>query len=88
MLRGDYAVEHRADILNLVHNEEKAEKAEHPLHRIMNVGEWPRTICIRTTDIHLPHRIGEAIHRAHKGNLHVHYNAESLLVRVNWSRDK
>lgn len=43
-------------------------------------------LVIKTTDIHLPRRIGEAMHRAFHGELHVHYDEENYFVRVEWWR--
>ncbi len=85
-LSGIYLQEHKTDIINLAHNEEAAEKAEHPLHRIMAVEEEADQIIITTTDIHLPRRIGEALHRAHHGELDFHYEAEGIPLRVHWQR--
>jgi hypothetical protein len=39
---------------------------------------------ISTTDIHLPKRIGEALHRAYKGELELNYEKQNCFVRVNW----
>ena len=68
-------------------NQENQEKVEHPLHRIMNVHERAGTIRIETTDIHLPRRIGEALRRAHKGDLAINYENEGCFVRVSWTRN-
>jgi len=40
---------------------------------------------ITTTDVHLPRRIGEAVHRAYRGDLDVKYSPDEYTVRVNWS---
>jgi hypothetical protein len=85
-LSGRYLQEHKADIINLAHNEEVAEKAEHALHRIMAVEEHADQVLITTTDIHLTRRIGEALHRAHHGELDFHYEEEGSLLRVSWQR--
>lgn len=84
-LQGTFLQRHKAEILNLVHNQEADEKADHPLHRIMNIEERADTITIQTTDIHLPRRIGEALRRAFKGNLELQYDQSSCVVRVNWT---
>jgi hypothetical protein len=41
---------------------------------------------VTTTDIHLAHGIGEALHHAYQGELEFHYNSDQNLMRVNWSR--
>jgi hypothetical protein len=85
-LSGPYLQEHKTDIINLARNEEAAENAEHALHRIMAVEEQADRVCITTTDIHLPRRIGEALYRAHRGELDFHYEEEGNLLRVSWQR--
>ncbi len=87
-LGGDFLRQHRTEILGLTRNEEKLEKGEHPLHRIMKIEDRAdgREVVITTTDIHLPRRIGEALHRAYEGELDYHYEEESYFIRVNWRR--
>jgi len=76
----------KADMLNLVRHQGTAEKAEHPMNRIIAVDEGPAAIVITTTDIHLPRRIGEAIERAFHGKHTTHFDAGGYFVRVNWGR--
>ncbi len=77
-----------SEIMRLARNVEEAEKREHPLNRIMAI-EQPAddSLSITTTDIHLPRRIGEAVHRAFHGDLQVHYDENNYFVRVEWHRD-
>lgn len=77
----------RGEILNLARRLELLEKELHPLHRIMNVEMGPDQIVINTTDMHLARRIGEAIRRAHKGDLAIRFAEETSFVRVNWRRE-
>ncbi|MEW5792343.1 MAG: BCAM0308 family protein [Pseudomonadota bacterium] len=85
-LSGDFVRQHQEEILHLARHEEAQEKAEHPLHRIMNIEAGSDGIVINTTDIHLPRRIGEALHRAYRGDLDFHYDEESALFRAHWRR--
>jgi hypothetical protein len=85
-LSGLYLQEHKAEIINLAHNEEASEKAEHALHRIMAVEEHADHVIISTTDIHLPRRIGEALRHAHRGELDFRYEEEGSRLRVSWQR--
>jgi NMD protein affecting ribosome stability and mRNA decay len=87
-LTGAFTQAHKAEILNLARHHEKQENTEHPLHRIMKIEEHPDAIVIKTTDIHLPQRIGEALRHAYKGELDMHYDEEGYLVRINWNREK
>lgn len=87
-LSGAFALSHKAELLQLARHHEKKENAEHPLHRIMKIEEHPNAIVIKTTDIHLPQRLGEALRQAHNGKLDMHYDEEGYFVRVNWNRER
>jgi len=86
-LAGPFVKAHRDEILALARHQEELEKGEHPLHRIMDVSTEPDDMTITTTDIHLPRRIGGAVHRAFHGNLDVDYVHDTYFVRVHWQRD-
>jgi hypothetical protein len=87
-LSGSFLGRHRTEVLGLARHQEEQEKGEHPLHRIMSIEEQGGIIVINTTDIHLPRRIGEALHSAYEGELDFHYDKESYLIRVSWKRDE
>jgi hypothetical protein len=53
----------------------------------MQVEEKAESVIIKTTDIHLPHSIGEALRHAYKGSLEFRYTAESYSIEVEWSRE-
>ncbi len=86
-LTGGFVDAHRAELLQLVRNQEAREKGERPLHRIMDIAEAPGEVVVSTTDIHLPRRIGEAVHHAFNGELDFRYEEEAYFLRVNWTRD-
>jgi RecG-like helicase len=86
-LSGRFLQEHQEEILNLVCNEEQDENAERPLHRIMQIEEGTDGMVITTTDLHLPRRIGDALHRAHQGEISFHYIEEGNILRVHWKRE-
>lgn len=86
VLRGDFLREHEEEIWNLVRNLEEAERSEHPFNRIMAIEELDDGYLITTTDIHLPRRIGEEVHRAYAGSLEYHYLLDGDEIRVEWSR--
>lgn len=86
-LKGPVVREQKTELLRLARHQEEAEKAEHPLNRILRIEEdAPDTLRITTTDIHLPRRIGEAVHRAFHGALDIHYDEKNYFIRVNWNR--
>ncbi len=87
-LKGPLVRDQKSEIVRLARNQEEAEKAEHPLNRIMAVEEeGPETLRITTTDVHLPRRIGEAVQRAWHGDLKLDYDEHNYFVRVDWQRD-
>lgn len=84
-MSGDFIRQHRQEIVNLARRHEKEERSLHPLHRIISIEEHTDMVTVATTDIHLPKRIGQALHRAYKGSLDLHYDKDSCFVRVNWT---
>ena len=87
-LRGGFVAKHRNEILSLTENTAALEKGEHPLHRVMAIDERDGEIEITTTDIHLPRRIGNALHKAFKGSFDFHYDEEGYFLRAVWERDE
>ena len=87
-LEGEYLHEHADEALRIVHNTEKLENGNHPLHRIMEIIRDGARIEIHTTDVHLPRRIGHALEDAWGGTLDTHYDEEGYLARVHWRRDE
>ncbi|MEW6681302.1 MAG: BCAM0308 family protein [Nitrospirota bacterium] len=85
-ISGPYLTAHRDELLGQARNEETAQRADHPLSRIMAVEEHPDRVTITTTDLHLPRRIGEALRRAYDGELTIDHEKQSYLVRVTWTR--
>ena len=86
-LRGDFAQEHKEEMISLARHQEEAEKKEHPLNRIISIEEDAQGIVINTTDIHLPRRIGEAVKRAFHGEIEDHFEKDGYFVRITWSRE-
>jgi NMD protein affecting ribosome stability and mRNA decay len=83
-LHGDFTRQHASEILSLARHEEAAEKAEHPLNRIADIERTEAGLVITTTDIHLPRRIGEAIKRAYRGTLGMHFDGAAYFMRAEW----
>lgn len=86
-IEGQFAPEHKDEVLSLVRNLESREKAEHPLQRIMAVTEEASDkLLITTTDVHLAQTIGQALERAYGGELVFHYNKDEYLLHMRWRR--
>jgi NMD protein affecting ribosome stability and mRNA decay len=84
-LRSDFAREHKAEMIRLARHQEEAEKKEHRLNRIISIEEDAQGVVFNTTDIHLPHRIGEAVQRAFHGKIETHFEEDEYFVRVSWT---
>jgi len=85
-LKGDFLISHHEEITNLINNEEKLEKGEYPLERIMVVQENNGKTLITTTGVHIALRIGKALNRAYQGELSFNYGDGEKSIRVFWSR--
>lgn len=86
ILDGEYVALHGPALIQIARAQEDQQRDEHPLHRIMDVASTADRIEITTTDIHLPRRIGEALKRAHDGDLAVTFSEDAYEIRVHWHR--
>jgi hypothetical protein len=85
-LSGGFLADHREEIDGLIKNVAETENAEHPLHRIMDIATGEDALLIRTTDVHLPRRIGEALKDAYDGEFEFHYEDDVQRIRAAWAR--
>jgi NMD protein affecting ribosome stability and mRNA decay len=85
-IEGDYQREHRDEVMRRVRRCEAAEKAAHPLQRIIELRPEGEGLLVTTTDSHLARRIGEALAKSYKGSVEYRYAAEDNLLRVTWRR--
>jgi hypothetical protein len=85
-ISGEFALAHRDEILARARHVEQREKAEHPLQRIIEVRDDRDEIVVTTTDVHVAHAIGAALHAAFKGELQAPWAEKGELLRVRWSR--
>lgn len=85
-LEGGFLSQHKSEILNSITNTERAEQAARPLERIISLTDQGARIEIRTTYEHIARRIGEAIHRAYKGELAIQYPEGEKYARISWKR--
>ena len=86
-LTGKFLQSHGSEIMNLIKNEERAEKAKHPLERIMEIKQESGSIVVLTTGIHVARRIGEAIHNSYHGDYELKYGDAEKTVSIAWHRD-
>lgn len=86
ILEGEYVASHGPELVQIARAQAQHERDEHPLHRIMDIASNADRIEITTTDIHLPRRIGEALKRAHDGELSITFSEDAYEIRVRWHR--
>ena len=85
-MEGPYLAAHEKELVQIARHQAEQERAEHALHRIMNIESRPGSLEITTTDIHLPRRIGEALARAHDGELTIRFSEDAYEIEVRWHR--
>jgi len=83
-LSGPSLRKRRNELLNVIRRQEAEAKRNHPLCRVMGIVDSGDAIVVRTTDSHLPRRIGEALWHAYHGELKLHYGEDPRLIRMNW----
>ena len=81
---GARALEAGDEVVNLIRNVERAERAEHPLERIMELEVRRDGLVVTTTGLHLARRIGNAVERRFHGDARIQYLPESSELRVDW----
>ena len=77
-------VVHKADVLNLIHNEEKRACRVNPLERVMAIRERSGGVDIETTTEHLAQRLGNHLNRAFRGKIQYKWSHKDKLARVEW----
>jgi len=85
-LSGDFAHQHREEIMGLVSNKVEDQKGQHPMKRLMGVKDEEGDIVLPFTDRHLPRGIGKALESAYEGEFEIHYTEEAGIVRAWWKR--
>ena len=85
-LEGEFLAEHRDEIMSVIRNTEEEVSRYRPLERIMEISEEDGKVEVKTTYEHLAKKLGNALHRACKGDLKVQYLEGEKYVRVWWSR--
>lgn len=86
-LSGEFFRHHRDEILNLIHNVEAREKANHPLKRIMDAEEQEEGLVMTFTDPHLARGAGQAVEDAYEGEVDYTYSPDEYMLRVTWRRE-
>ncbi|MBU9618527.1 BCAM0308 family protein [Burkholderia multivorans] len=88
VLHGEYLRAHRSTILKLLEHQAGLETSEHALERIMDIEKSAESLIVRTTGVHMVRRLGEALLRAHHGDLAINYRDGEDVLRAHWTRDE
>lgn len=85
-LCGSYLWEHEDEILRLLKNEEAKASGRNPQERIIRMARQVDDLVVETTEQRLAEHLGRVLHRAHQGDLKIHWGAGPEICRVNWER--
>ncbi len=75
---------HKKEILGLIRRVERAEKAEHPLERVMGTVESGGRLVVTTTGIHIARQIAHKLARRFHKRARIRYAEDESLVHVDW----
>ena len=85
---GQFFVEHKKEIKQLLHNEAQRAAIDNPLARVL---EWKQDkesqLTVSTSTEHLAQRLGHALEKAFGGSVHYDFSHENKLARVSWRRE-
>lgn len=79
---------HKAEVLNLIHHEEKQACRINPLERIMGIRERGDGVDIETTTERMAQRLGRHLKRAFKGDVQYKWSHKDKLARIQWEGPK
>ena len=85
-IEGEFFDRHRVELMNLVQTRANRAVAEHPLRRLMGSSDTPEGVLLRTTDTHLAHEFGTALHDDYGGAVNFRYESDNEMLRVHWAR--
>jgi NMD protein affecting ribosome stability and mRNA decay len=85
-IKGDFFVEHREEINNLLMNEVEKISKTNPLARIMNLEKSKNQLTVTTTTEHLVQHFGRSLKNAYGGKVQYDFSHENKLARVYWER--
>ena len=83
---GEFATQHKEEIRNLIHNENRKARSVNPLERIISIQSSNSVIEVSTTNEKLAQRIGRALYKAYSGSVEYKWSEDTKIARVNWHR--
>ena len=87
LLPSPFLSNHKAEILNLIRNEEERAKGLNPLERIVAITEEKGKVAVTTTNEKLAQRIGRELKKAYRGKSDYRWSEDTKCLRVTWARE-
>lgn len=85
-LEGQFFDRHRVELMNLIQTRANRAATQHPLSRLMSASDTPEGALLTTTDTHLAHEFGIALHDNFGGAVNFSYESDHEMLRVYWAR--
>ncbi len=86
-LSGQYTVDHRDDLIELIHSIAAEETALHPLERLIEIERHEDRLIVNTTGEIMPRRIGYALNLKYHGYLETKPSANEGVIYYVWKKD-
>lgn len=86
-ISGGFFGTRRAEIVNMLRNEEKKILNHNPLERIMGIVEEEDGVRVETTSENLALHLGRTLYHAYGGDVQYRFSDEQKLARVFWHRE-
>jgi NMD protein affecting ribosome stability and mRNA decay len=86
-LYGDFILEHRDEIINLLRSEERRAIEKNPLERLMKIEKQGKGLYVETTTDSLALRIGKVLSRSYKGETKFDWKYGDKSLIVEWGRE-
>ncbi len=85
-IEGEFATQHRDELLHLLRHHEARARAEHAMERIIAIEDESGKTIVTTTGVHLARDLGSALKSAFQGTLALQYSKDQNLLRAYWRR--
>lgn len=86
VLRGDWIVDHKDEVINLIKNQESEARQTNPFSRIGVIKDQGNQLELYVTTQWLAVRIGKELRKAHKGELQIDHLPQQKFSLVTWHR--
>ncbi|WP_042303604.1 BCAM0308 family protein [Paraburkholderia kururiensis] len=85
-IEGEFATQHRDELVHLLRHHEEHARAEHAMERIIAIEDESGKAIVTTTGVHLARDLGSALKAAFQGTLELKYSKDENLLRAYWRR--